>query len=34
MAKIRLSPLAVSDLQEIKEYITDELCNPTKQNHY
>lgn len=32
MAKIRLSPLAVSDLQEIKEYITDELCNPTAAN--
>lgn len=32
MAKIRLSPLALSDLQEIKEYITDELCNPTAAN--
>ena len=29
MAKIQLSPLALSDLKEIKEYITDELCNPT-----
>lgn len=28
MAKIRLSPLALSDLQEIKEYITDELTSP------
>lgn len=28
MAKIRLSPLALSDLKEIKAYITDELCNP------
>ena len=32
MAKIRLSPLALSDLQEIKEYITDELCNPAAAN--
>ena len=32
MTKIRLSPLALSDLQEIKEYITDELCNPTAAN--
>ena len=32
MAKIRLSPLALSDLKEIKEYITDELCNPTAAN--
>ena len=28
MAKIRLTPLALSDLQEIKSYITNELCNP------
>lgn len=33
MAKIRLSPLAVADLQEIKTYITDELCNPDAANH-
>ena len=32
MAKIRLSPLALSDLKEIKEYITDELCNPPAAN--
>ena len=32
MAKIRLSPLALSDLKEIKEYITDELCNPIAAN--
>lgn len=32
MAKIRLSPLALTDLKEIKEYITDELCNPTAAN--
>lgn len=28
MAKIRLSPLALSDLKEMKAYITDELYNP------
>lgn len=32
MAKIRLSPLALSDLKEVKEYITDELCNPIAAN--
>ena len=32
MAKIRLSPLALTDLKEIKEYIADELCNPTAAN--
>ena len=32
MAKIRLSPLALSDLKEIQENITDELCNPTAAN--
>ena len=28
MANIKLSPQAVSDLHDIKAYITDELCNP------
>ena len=28
MAKIRLTPVALSDLQEIKDYITNDLCNP------
>lgn len=28
MAKIRLTPAAVTDLQEIKEYISKELYNP------
>lgn len=28
MASVRLSPQAVSDLQDIKDYITDKLCNP------
>ena len=28
MAKIKLSPLAVTDLQEIKGYISEELSNP------
>ena len=28
MAKIKLSPLAVSDLNEIKTYISEELCDP------
>ena len=28
MYKIRMNPLALQDLQEIKAYITDELCNP------
>lgn len=32
MAKIRLSPLAISDLKEIKAYIEVELCNPTAAN--
>ena len=32
MAKVRLSHLALSDLKEIKEYITDEICNPTVTN--
>ena len=27
MAKIKLSPLAISDLQEIKSYISDDLSN-------
>jgi len=28
MHEIRINPLALQDLQEIKAYITDELCNP------
>ena len=28
MVKIRLSPAALQDIQEIKEYITNVLCNP------
>lgn len=27
MTKIKFSPEAISDLQQIKAYITDELCN-------
>lgn len=32
MAKIKLSPLAISDLQEIKAYISDDLSNPIAAN--
>ena len=32
MAKIKLSPLAISDLQEIKSYISDDLSNPIAAN--
>lgn len=32
MANIRMSPLAVADLQEIKAYIADELSNPAAAN--
>ena len=28
MAKIRISPAALADLKEIKEYIENDLCNP------
>ncbi len=28
MARIRLSPTALSDLKEIKDYISNILCNP------
>lgn len=28
MYRIRVNPLALKDLQEIKAYITKELCNP------
>ena len=29
VAKLRLAPAALSDLQEIKSYICNELCNPS-----
>lgn len=28
MHKLRVNPLALQDLQEIKDYITHKLCNP------
>ena len=32
MAHIRLTPAALNDLQEIKKYISEELCNPIAAN--
>ena len=32
MVKIKLSPLAITDLQEIKSYISEELNNPIAAN--
>ena len=32
MAKIKVSPLAITDLQEIKDYISDELSNSIAAN--
>lgn len=32
MAKIKLSPLAITDLQELKNYISDELNNSIAAN--
>jgi toxin ParE1/3/4 len=33
MASIKISPRAQKDLLEIKEYISEELCNPTAANN-
>ena len=32
MARVRLTPVALNDLQEIKTYISEELCNPIAAN--
>lgn len=32
MARIKLSPLVITDLQEIKDYISDELSTPIVAN--
>lgn len=33
MPKIRVTPVALNDLKEIKEYIADELSNPIAANN-
>lgn len=33
MVSIKISPRAQKDLLEIKEYISEELCNPTAANN-
>lgn len=33
MAEIQFSPEAIADLQETKQYITDELCNEQAANN-
>lgn len=33
MVSIKISPRAQKDLLEIKEYISEELCNPTATNN-